>query len=140
MNNEFLMLLPNAIGTVEYKWKSLSSISQQQKEAFVDNYTCGLMHVLVRKAIYGNSDIDVATDFMSARKKAKEMLEDSELSTIIKKTQLQIGNQECLDFVLKISDHPNFKGWVNEPLITAFIAETKSILKSQSNNVQTDIK
>ncbi|MFA5722857.1 MAG: hypothetical protein WC979_01280 [Candidatus Pacearchaeota archaeon] len=132
--NEFLMLLPNAIGTVRYNWESQESIPDSQKQAYVDGYTNEMMHALVQRSILNPGDVgDPTVEFMKAREAAKKLLEDSGMTTILKSLELQVGNKECLDYLFQIERNPKFKGWENQALINAYIIETKTLLKQ--NNI-----
>ena len=131
MNEEFYALLPGTIGTVAYNWKDDTRKSAQDEQAFIDEYTRESMYVLMNKATYSYEDIlppDVC--FMKAREDARRLY-DEQVSVIIKRETLQVGNKECLDTVLKLQQHPNFKGWVNEQFIRLYIQETQRQLKSQ---------
>jgi len=129
---EFLMLIPGSIGTVQYKWQHENAVPQKQKDAYVDGYTNEVMHAMVQKAMYDPENCgDPMTEFMKAREDARKMADKSGMNEVIKTTDLQVGNAECLSFIKKIQTHPNFNGWVNENFIKAFIVETQEILKNK---------
>lgn len=131
MNSEFLMLLPDAIGTVEYFWESSSAMSKHDIDICVDNFTNEAMHALIQRAMYEPGYTpDIGAEFLKSREQARDQISKSGMTNVIKATDLQVGNKECLDFVLRLQNDPRFKGWVNAPLITAYIIETQSILNS----------
>jgi hypothetical protein len=130
--DEFLMLFPGAIGNVQYKWESHNAVSQKQKESYIDGHTAEAMHALVQKAMYDPANCgDPTTEFMKAREQARELIDKSGMNEVVKTTELQVGNAECLAFIKKLEASPNFKGWVDENFIKAFIVETNEILKNK---------
>jgi hypothetical protein len=133
MNSEkFLMLLPDSMGSVDYMWESKQATPQKQQEGFIDSYTSEAMHALVQQAIFNpGSTFDPSVEFMKARDAGRKLMEDSGFTTIEKSIEIQVGNKECLDYLIKLENSPEFKGWVNPSFIQAFKTETKFIL---SNN------
>lgn len=130
MIDDFLMLIPNSIGNVQYKWKSENAISEKQKQSYIDGYTSEVMHAFVQKSMYDPANCgDPTTEFMKAREQGRKLADKSGMNEIIKTTELQVGNEECLRFIKKIEANPNFKGWTDENFIKAFIVETNELLK-----------
>lgn len=126
------MLFPGAIGNVQYKWESHNAVPQKQKESYIDGYTTEAMHALVQKAMYDPANCgDPTIEFMKAREQARELIDKSGMNEVVKTTELQVGNAECLAFIKKLEASPNFKGWVDENFIKAFIVETNEILKNK---------
>lgn len=135
MNFDFYSMIPGAIDVVEYKYEVDIDIPQSQKESFIDNSTREAMHAIIHQSVLNPGEsVNPAVEFEKARNTAKEQLENMGMNIHSKFAELQIGNEECLNFVLDMEKDPKFKGWVNQPLINAFILETKSIIAENSKN------
>jgi hypothetical protein len=134
MNDDaFYGMIPDAIGYVSYKWKGKSKpMSNQEEQDFIDNYTREALNVLLTKATYSYEDIpNPLVAHFNARQDARRILDSMGPSVELLKTDLQVGNAECLTYVKKLEADSCFRGWVNPGLIQLYIQTTKSLLKSQ---------
>lgn len=133
INDEaFYAMMPDAIGWVNYRWNGKgNAMTAQEEQDFIDNYTREAMHVLVNKARYSNENIlppDIT--FFNARQAARDILNRMGPAIEMRKTDLQVGNQECLSYVYKLQTQPEFRGWVNPGLINLYCKVTSELLKS----------
>ena len=126
--------------------RHISYLEDTIKRTIKEKINRGKVDVYINLEYVNESAIEVMVDIPLARA-YKEALEDLKLelnledkirlnnilvmNEVIKTTDLQVGNAECLSFIKKIQTHPNFNGWVNENFIKAFIVETQEILKNK---------
>jgi len=133
----FLAMIPGAIGNIRYKWedsrKVLSNSEQQDKNSFIDQYAGEYMHSIVSKSMYGEKHVPIENAFILAREEARKEWERLELGKItLRQEMLQVGDAESLKRVMKLKNHPYFKGWKEPHVIQAFITETTKILNEES--------
>jgi len=132
MNEQFYGLMPGAIGSVAYRWKSKQKISQSETDAYIDNSAREAMYAHMNRRMYnpGEELPPIESVFMNARAEARTRLQNHSCNTIIKRETLQVGNKECLDLVLKLQRDPDFAGWVDTMFINLYILETKKLLSN----------
>lgn len=133
MNLDFYTMIPGAIGVIEYYWDDSENVPDKLKNIYVDSSVGETLHAMVQKSMMDPSyQPDIQAEYMKARSDARTNFTKSRLDTKIKFVELQVGNKECLDYVLKLQSDPNFKGWFDENIIKAYITETQSLLKQDN--------
>lgn len=135
-NEAFYAMMPNAIGYVQYKWKGkFKQMTNQEEQDFIDNYTREAMNVLMTKASYSYENIQHPyVAHFAARQDARRILDSMGPSIELRQTDLQVGNQECVTYVLKLQRDINFKGWTNPGLIQLFLKVSNELIKKSKES------
>lgn len=131
MYDDFLMMLPNAIGRVVYFWDDENAVPKSQKEGYIDSFTTEVMHALVQRAMYEPGfACNPEVEFMKARESARNLMRKSGFERTLKTTEIQVGNKECLQFIQQLESNPSFRGWENENIILMYKKVTQDLINN----------
>jgi len=133
--DSFYAMIPGAMGWVHFKWKNKQKqLSQKEEEEFIDNYTRDAMNVLMTKDTYSYENVKHPyVAHFQARQDARRILDSTGPSIEIRKTDLQVGNKECLDYIYKMQKNKDFVEWINPQIIKLYIQVTKELIESSND-------
>jgi hypothetical protein len=102
--------------------KKKVQVSDKDKQNFMDSQTREMNNTFdpppgLSPDAYSNLFLN---HFMKARQSSQEMIEKNSEVKIRNGSQFQVGNQECLDDLLKIETSPDFHSWENPTLVDYF--------------------
>lgn len=116
---EFYMLIPGAIGTVDYIAKTENPTEEKMQNISnhisSSNFGSYLANYMLTK---GGNTPDPAEAFSKFRREAAQEAENYVGNPKQQRTYVQIGQKESLEKISKIESSPNFVKWVDERLIS----------------------
>ncbi len=122
INEDFLALVPGAIGQVTYRKKVTHEIPKKAKDDFIDRFVNSKMNAMMIKVRHnpGEDPADPMAEFMKAREIARAELEEGRVGTRTEAVNLQIGQAESYQLVAQIESDPDFVDWNFPELIKMF--------------------
>jgi len=124
----FYDLEPGAIGTLHYKINMIKHMSEEEKQAYVSRASNERMRAFMMNMTYGmngNGPTDPLNAFIKARQDSWGELEDSQVGMEPREMQVQIGQKESYDLILKLEARDDFGGWMN-PAFVEMIKQFKN--------------
>jgi hypothetical protein len=110
------------IWSIAYYLKKKVEIPDDEKQKLLDSQTRELGNTFdpppgLSSNEYSNLFLN---HFLKARSQSREIIEKSGETRVRIREDFQIGNQECLDELLRIETLPNFEAWENPHLVDFF--------------------
>ena len=118
----FYELVPGAIGTIHYAKDISKKIPEDQRQAFVSRQAGERMRAFLMNATYGmngNSQMSPEDAYIKARKDSWSELEEGPVCRDVVEQQVQVGQKESYDKILKIEQGEDFIEWMNPLLVMA---------------------
>jgi hypothetical protein len=110
------------IWSIAYYLKRKIEIPEEDQQRFLDSQTRELGNTFepppgLSSQEYSNLFLN---HFLKARSQSRELIDKNSETRIRVREDFQVGNQECLDELLRIQMLPNFESWENPHLVDFF--------------------
>lgn len=118
---EFYEMQEGAIGEFLYLYHQPFEISDEIKDNVMLQSASIKVQEFLLKQLHGmGKPGDGNSIYSDSRKFAKRAIDDAEKREMIKRIDVQVGNKESYDEIIKIESDKNFKSWIDEITVKAF--------------------
>jgi hypothetical protein len=117
---DFYDLNDGSIGTILYRKNMIINMPETEKQAYVSRAANERMRMFINNITYGMNGNGPDTPYeayVKARQDSWGELEDGNIGMETRDMQIQIGQKESYEAILKMETRPDFGGWINPTFV-----------------------